>query len=63
MWYSISMVGGVCLFVLRLVLIAAFCGFVWRYIEPKTQRMRICRAALLVVGLVVILVALRIFDM
>jgi hypothetical protein len=46
--------------ILRTCLIAVFWFFVWRYIEPRTQRMRILRAALLVLGLLVILAMVRV---
>jgi len=48
------------LFVLRISLIVALWAFVWKFIEPKTQLMRVLRAALLVLGLLVILVMLKI---
>lgn len=35
-------------FAVRLCLILAIWAFIWRYLEPKTQLMRIMRAALLV---------------
>jgi len=47
-------------FILRICLIGIFCFCVWRYIEPRTQSMRILRAALLVLGLLVILAVVRI---
>ena len=47
-------------FVLRISLIAALWAFVWKFIEPKTQLMRILRAALLVLGLLVVLAMLKI---
>jgi len=47
-------------FVLRISLIAMLWAFVWRFIEPKTQLMRVLRAALLVLGLLAILAMLRI---
>jgi len=47
-------------FVLRVSLIVALWAFVWRYVEPKTQLMRILRAALLMLGLLGILALLRI---
>lgn len=46
-------------FILRLLLTAAICGFVWTVIRPRTQSMRILRAALLVVCLLAALAALR----
>ncbi len=47
-------------FVLRISLIVALWAFVWKFIEPKTQLMRILRAALLVLGLLVILTMLKV---
>ena len=35
-------------FALRFSLVIAIWAFIWRYLEPKTQLMRILRAALLV---------------
>ena len=46
-------------FALRVWLIAAFWAFIWRFVEPRTQFMRILRAALLVLGLSGILAVLR----
>jgi hypothetical protein len=46
-------------FVLRLLLTATICGFVWTLIKPATQSMRIVRAALLVACLLLVLVAVR----
>ena len=54
------MVEGVVSFVLRVSLIAVFWAFVWRFVEPRTQLMRILRAALLLLGLLCILSVLRI---
>ena len=54
------MVEGVLSFVLRVSLIAVFWAFIWRFVEPRTQLMRILRAALLVLGLLGILTVLRI---
>jgi hypothetical protein len=47
-------------FVLRISLVAALWAFVWKFIEPKTQLMRILRAAVLVLGLLVVLAMLKI---
>jgi len=47
-------------FVLRVSLIVSLWAFVWKFIEPKTQLMRILRAALLVLGLLVVLAMLKI---
>ena len=46
-------------FVLRMSFIAMFAVFVWRAIEPKSQKLRVLRAAVLVFGLVAILMLLR----
>ena len=58
--YCKYMFRDVVLFVLRISLIAALWAFVWKFIEPKTQLMRVFRAALLVLGLLVILAMLKI---
>jgi hypothetical protein len=47
-------------FVLRISLIVAIWAFVWRFVEPRTQLTRVLRAALLVLGLLVILAMIRI---
>jgi hypothetical protein len=47
-------------FILRISLIAALWASVWKFIEPKTQLMRVLRAALLVLGLLVILAMLKV---
>ena len=49
--YNTSMVRTIISFVLRIGLVIGLWGFVWSLIEPKTQTMRILRAALLVLGL------------
>lgn len=54
------MLGSVISIVLRLLLIAAFWAFIWDFVKPKTQLMRVLRAALLVVGLLAIMAVLRI---
>lgn len=46
--------------ILRISLIAALWAFVWKLLEPRTQLMRILRAAVLLLGLLGILVILRI---
>ncbi len=48
------------LFLLRLAITVAVFGFVWTLVKPKTQLMRVVRAALLVLCLLVALMALRI---
>ena len=47
------------LFLLRMGLIVVLWAFIWRVVEPRTQLMRIFRAALLLLGLLGILVVLR----
>ena len=47
-------------FALRLSLITTIVVFVWRYLEPKTQLMRIMRAALLVLGLLAVLAVVKV---
>jgi len=47
-------------FILRISLIAALWAFVWKLLKPRTQLMRILRAAVLLLGLLGILVILRI---
>lgn len=58
--YHTVMLRDIILFVLRLSLIVSLWAFVWKFIEPKTQLMRILRAALLVLGLLVVLTILKI---
>jgi hypothetical protein len=58
--YCRSMLQDFVFFILRLSLIVALWAFVWKFIEPKTQLMRILRAALLVLGLLVILAILKV---
>lgn len=53
------MLADMILFALRLLLTAAICGFVWTFMKPATQFMRIVRAALLVLCLLLVLVAMR----
>ena len=45
---------------LKISLIVTLWMFVWHYIEPRTQAMRILRAALLVLGLLGVLAVVRI---
>jgi len=47
------------LFALRLSLIVAIWACIWRYVEPKTQLMRVLRAALLVLCLLGIMAVVR----
>jgi hypothetical protein len=54
------MFGDILYFVLKVLLIATLWAFVWRYVEPRTQAMRILRAAILVLGLLGILAVVKI---
>jgi len=58
--YYTYMLRDIIFFVLRVSLIVSLWAFVWKFIEPKTQLMRILRAALLVLGLLVVLAMLKI---
>jgi len=60
MGYFRLMFRNIVFFVLRISLIATIWAFVWRFIEPKTQLMRILRTALLVLGLLAVLAVIRI---
>ena len=51
---------GIISFALRMWLIAAVWAVVWRYVKPKSQSMRLLRAALLVLGLLGVLAVTRI---
>jgi hypothetical protein len=51
MGYNVYMVKDIISFVLRIGLVVALWGFVWSFVEPRTQLMRVLRAALLVLGL------------
>ncbi len=53
------MAGDIISFVLRITLVVTLCQFVWRFVKPRTQLMRVLRAALLVLTLLGILVILR----
>jgi len=54
------MAGGAIHFILRVLLIALIWFFVWRFVEPRTQLLRILRAALLVLSLLAVLAVIRI---
>jgi len=45
--------------ILRIGLVVGLWGLVWSFVEPKTQMMRILRAALLVLGLLFVWAVLR----
>jgi len=54
------MLGDILSFVLRIGLVVELWAFVWRFVKPRTQLMRLLRAALLVVGLLGIWAVLKI---
>jgi len=58
--YFRSMLRSILFFALRLSLIATTFAFIWRFVEPRTQLMRIMRAALLVLGLLAVLAAVKV---
>lgn len=58
--YNVFMFGSIVSFVLRIWLVVAFWAFIWQFVQPRTQLMRILRAALLMLGLLGILTTLRI---
>jgi hypothetical protein len=62
MGYNTAMIEEVVSFVLRISLVVTICLFVWRYVKPRTQLMRVFRAAILVIVLFAILVLLRVMG-
>ena len=50
---------GIVHFILRVALVIMIWVFIWRFMEPKTQAMRILRAALLVLALLGALAVMR----
>ena len=58
--YYSYMLRNLIFFVLRISLIVTLWASIWKFIEPKTQLLRVLRAALLVLGLLVILAMLRV---
>jgi len=54
------MLGDIISFILRILLIGALWLFVWMFVKPRTQLMRVFRAALLVLFLLAVLVVLRV---
>jgi hypothetical protein len=58
--YHSIMIISIAHFVLRLALIVTIWAFIWRFMKPRTQLMRILRAALLVLGLLGALAVMRI---
>ena len=59
MEYNWFMLTNTISFILRICLVGTLWLCVWRYVEPRTQSMRILRAALLVLGMLVILAVVR----
>ena len=60
MGYNVFMLEDILSFVFRIGLVVAFWAFVWRFVKPRTQLMRLLRAALLVFGLLGIWAVLKI---
>jgi hypothetical protein len=56
------MISNVISYIIRICLIASLWLLVWKFIEPKTQLMRILRAAVLVLGLLAVLALTRITE-
>jgi len=59
MGYYMTMLRDFISFILRISLIVALWVFVWKLLEPRTQLMRILRAAVLLFGLLGVLALLR----
>jgi hypothetical protein len=53
------MISDMVLLMIRSLLVAVLCGFVWTLVKPKTQFMRVARAALLALCLLAALIAMR----
>lgn len=51
MGYNGAMVRDVIELVFRIGLVVGLWGLIWSFVEPKTQALRVLRAALLVLGL------------
>jgi hypothetical protein len=62
MGYNVLMFRSLIPFVLRISFVVALWAFVWKLLEPRTQLMRILRAAVLVLGLLGVLFLLRIMG-
>ena len=60
--YNIHMIEDTLSFFLRFCVIVTLWVWIWRVVEPKTQVLRIARAALLVLGLVFVLTLMRISE-
>jgi hypothetical protein len=62
MGYIGYMFRSVLIFALRLSLVAAIWALVWQVVEPRTQLMRIMRAALLLLGILGVLAVVRLIG-
>lgn len=60
--YNIPMATDVISFVLRIGLVIGVWGLIWSFVEPRTQAMRVFRAALLVLGLLGVWAILSIVE-
>jgi len=54
------MIANFIFFALRVFLVITLWGFIWHFVEVKTQGMRIFRAAVLVLVLLVVLALVRV---
>jgi len=57
--YTLNMKSDLLSFILKLGLVVVISAFIWRLFEPKTQRARIFRAALLALALLVTLAVVQ----
>jgi hypothetical protein len=56
------MLRSILFFALRFSLVVAIWAFLWRYLEPKTQSMRIMRAALLLLCLLGVMAVVKLMG-
>ncbi|UCF15918.1 MAG: hypothetical protein JSW59_00370 [Phycisphaerales bacterium] len=59
MGYFNYMMRSIVFFILRLSLVVTIWAFIWRYLEPRTQLMRIMRAALLLLCLLGVMAVVK----
>ncbi|UCE47613.1 MAG: hypothetical protein JSW47_18695 [Phycisphaerales bacterium] len=59
MGYFDYMMRSIVFFILRLSLVVTIWAFIWRYLEPRTQLMRIMRAALLLLCLLGVMAVVK----
>jgi len=57
--YTLNIMSDLLFFILKLSLVVVVSAFIWRLFEPKTQRARIFRAALLALALLVTLAVVQ----